>query len=476
MKRNVFVSRQFTICFLCLFILLLAFVCINFCVSYHTQQDEYNSRISEKVHQRLSFFDTQISTVVSSCNNIFACQWYKHYSNAANLYQDEFSVVVRSNTNVEIRNRLLSLFYISDLLICFPSKNTVVNKTGWYTMEDYSNYYGVPLKQNGKISSEEDLQAQSGGKTIYLQIFDPQNRKPEQYLFAVIDKNKYAHFIENVLDEETSFFQVTYRDLILYQRGTSEKEHLNFEWNQNSLGLCFEIEFPSYSQAALPILLMQSSMFLFASLIAAAILSWIFTRFAVIPLHHVLQNAAEPEQRTLQDAYQAIEDFLWQLSTENTEMHSHIEQLQHMVETCKRQDRVTEKSEQQKKLATEVLDFIERNYANPDMTIDMLSTKFSINGTNLSKLIKKHGNTTFSEYLQHLRLQKACELLDSTEESATTITSAVGYSSYPSFKRAFIREMGISPVNWRQEQKDQTSVDSSLSKQNEGLNEETINE
>ena len=76
-------------------------------------------------------------------------------------------------------------------------------------MEDYSNYYGVPLKQNGKISSEEDLQAQSGGKTIYLQIFDPQNRKPEQYLFAVIDKNKYAHFIENVLDEETSFFQVT---------------------------------------------------------------------------------------------------------------------------------------------------------------------------------------------------------------------------------------------------------------------------
>ena len=147
-----------------------------------------------------------------------------------------------------------------------------------------------------------------------------------------------------------------------------------------------------------------------------------------------------------------------------------------MVETCKRQDRVTEKSEQQKKLATEVLDFIERNYANPDMTIDMLSTKFSINGTNLSKLIKKHGNTTFSEYLQHLRLQKACELLDSTEESATTIASAVGYSSYPSFKRAFIREMGISPVNWRQEQKDQTSVDPSLSKQNEGLNEETINE
>ena len=217
-------------------------------------------------------------------------------------------------------------------------------------------------------------------------------------------------------------------------------------------------------------------MFLFASLIAAAILSWIFTRFAIIPLHHVLQNASESEQRTLQDAYQAIEDFLWQLSTENNEMYSHIEQLQHMVETCKRPNRITEKSEQQKKNAAEVLDFIERNYTNPDVTIDMLSTKFSINGTNLSKLIKKHGNTTFSEYLQHLRLQKACELLDSTEESATTIASAVGYSSYSSFKRAFIREMGISPVNYRQEQKEQTSVESSLSKQNEGLNEETIDE
>lgn len=54
------------------------------------------------------------------------------------------------------------------------------------------------------------------------------------------------------------------------------------------------------------------------------------------------------------------------------------------------------------------------------------------------------------EYLQNLRIQQACELLEGTTTNINTIAYAVGYEDVSAFRKAFIKIMGLTPGNFRE--------------------------
>lgn len=95
-------------------------------------------------------------------------------------------------------------------------------------------------------------------------------------------------------------------------------------------------------------------------------------------------------------------------------------------------------------------EYIAKNYANPDMSIKLLCEEFTIGRTHISRLIKEHSGQTFYEYLTDLRMEKACDLL-LQDDSIAAIGERIGYISYTTFKRAFLRKYGISPRIWREE-------------------------
>lgn len=55
------------------------------------------------------------------------------------------------------------------------------------------------------------------------------------------------------------------------------------------------------------------------------------------------------------------------------------------------------------------------------------------------------------QFLTELRMQRACELLTTTELGVKQIASMVGYESPSSFTNAFKRLIGVSPITWRQQ-------------------------
>ena len=55
-----------------------------------------------------------------------------------------------------------------------------------------------------------------------------------------------------------------------------------------------------------------------------------------------------------------------------------------------------------------------------------------------------------SDYLQHTRIQKACDLLESSNLSMETIAIEVGYSDTSAYRKAFNHKMGLSPSQFRQ--------------------------
>ena len=78
----------------------------------------------------------------------------------------------------------------------------------------------------------------------------------------------------------------------------------------------------------------------------------------------------------------------------------------------------------------EVVDFIQmyvrKHYARPDMSLEQVAGEVKLSRGYVGKLFKAHCELSFNDYLNAVRLEKARELLASTEESVQSISEQVG--------------------------------------------------
>ncbi|WP_042201134.1 helix-turn-helix domain-containing protein [Paenibacillus camerounensis] len=97
----------------------------------------------------------------------------------------------------------------------------------------------------------------------------------------------------------------------------------------------------------------------------------------------------------------------------------------------------------------EVKHYIEGNYANPDLSLNHLSERFQISGKYASYLFKEEFNMKFVDFLAELRIRKAKELLDNTQDSIQDIALQIGYANAITFGRVFKRVTGMTPGDHR---------------------------
>ena len=72
-----------------------------------------------------------------------------------------------------------------------------------------------------------------------------------------------------------------------------------------------------------------------------------------------------------------------------------------------------------------------------------------LNRTYISQLFTSQLGINFTNYLESIRMQKACELLQSTDLSVTEIAAATGYTSQSYFTKVFKKRQGIGPLQYR---------------------------
>ena len=69
--------------------------------------------------------------------------------------------------------------------------------------------------------------------------------------------------------------------------------------------------------------------------------------------------------------------------------------------------------------------------------------------TYLSILFKKETGEKFSDYLQKIRLNKACQLLQDTNQQIAEIAENTGFFDAAHFSRVFKEHYTISPAEYR---------------------------
>lgn len=97
-------------------------------------------------------------------------------------------------------------------------------------------------------------------------------------------------------------------------------------------------------------------------------------------------------------------------------------------------------------------DYIKSNYRK-DISLDDVSRVVNISPYYFSKLFKEDTGENFIEYLTGVRIEKAKELLNTTECSMKEICAIVGYSDPNYFSRSFKKNVGVTPTEYKEGKK-----------------------
>lgn len=107
----------------------------------------------------------------------------------------------------------------------------------------------------------------------------------------------------------------------------------------------------------------------------------------------------------------------------------------------------TMRGEQQ--IIQDIRSYVDEHYMEYDLSLDTIGEAFGLSAKYLSSYFKKHENVNLSDYISETRMQKARELLVSTNLSIEEIAGRVGYSGVVVFSRFFKKQEGVPPGKYR---------------------------
>ncbi|WP_426452743.1 helix-turn-helix domain-containing protein [Paenibacillus sp. S-38] len=100
-------------------------------------------------------------------------------------------------------------------------------------------------------------------------------------------------------------------------------------------------------------------------------------------------------------------------------------------------------------LIGQVKEYIEKHYADPNLSLNQISDRFEMNPRYLSRLFKEEFGEKFIDYMLRVRLEEAQKLLLHTSLPVQDIAEKVGYVHVISFHRAFKNMFGQPPGHYR---------------------------
>lgn len=105
-------------------------------------------------------------------------------------------------------------------------------------------------------------------------------------------------------------------------------------------------------------------------------------------------------------------------------------------------------NDRNKKMINEMKEYIAANYQN-GITLSEMAKKFNLSSGHLSNLFHQETGESFSDYLNVIRLNKAKELLKTTDDKIYQISDQLGFNDAYYFSSWFKKLVGASPTTYR---------------------------
>jgi AraC-like DNA-binding protein len=138
---------------------------------------------------------------------------------------------------------------------------------------------------------------------------------------------------------------------------------------------------------------------------------------------------------------------IWLNETVINQESSHEEYFKRLKQICQRacHQNVEQKNRQRGQMIEEIMEYMKEHYMDSGMGLAQIGTVFRVSEGYLSSIFKEQAGVNFTDYLEGIRIEKACILLKDGRNTVNEIAERVGYNSVQSFRRAFKRVKGMSP-------------------------------
>ena len=95
-----------------------------------------------------------------------------------------------------------------------------------------------------------------------------------------------------------------------------------------------------------------------------------------------------------------------------------------------------------------IISFCTQNFSE-NLSLSLLEEKLHLNKYYISHLFSGKLGLRFNDYINSLRISEACKLLTNSSMSITDISEQVGFNTLRTFNRAFAKQTGLSPTEYR---------------------------
>ncbi len=99
-------------------------------------------------------------------------------------------------------------------------------------------------------------------------------------------------------------------------------------------------------------------------------------------------------------------------------------------------------------IINEVISFVNKHYQEP-LTLQTFCDQTHYNLSYISRRFKQETGMTFREYVQKIRIEKACELLAGSDMTVSEIAKTVGYDDIQFFHSIFKRLLHMTPKEYK---------------------------
>ena len=97
----------------------------------------------------------------------------------------------------------------------------------------------------------------------------------------------------------------------------------------------------------------------------------------------------------------------------------------------------------------EVMDYIEDNFADEDLSLNLVASHVNFSPNHLSMIFSQQTGNTFIKYLTDFRMNKAKEMLRCTGKRSSVVSMEVGYKDPHYFSYLFKKTQGMTPTQYR---------------------------
>lgn len=111
----------------------------------------------------------------------------------------------------------------------------------------------------------------------------------------------------------------------------------------------------------------------------------------------------------------------------------------------------------QEQRINKVCQFVQKN-SREHLSLQKLSSLVSLSESAFCKFFKRTTGKTYSDYVNEVRIGKACALLRDTDQTIAEVAYSSGFESLTYFNRLFLRKKGLRPSEYRLKAANRSSV------------------